>query len=399
MAGLTVAVMGVPQAMAYATIADLPPVYGLYTAIVSCIVGALLGSSRHLVTGPTNASCMVILSLTAPLHAKYGRDPFEIILLLTLMTGVIQIGLRAAPLRRDRALRVQLGGGRVHRRRRHLDRGEPAAADAGLRARSQPRPVLRSRLGNAAAPARNQPVRADDRPRDRGAADRVAEGRPAAAGGGDRSRLDGDAVLAAGLGCLGHGQRRGADRPRHRADRRQPADLPRPRAAGAAQLRPHPRARHGRAGPGDPRLRRGRFDLPRGRRVVRPAAGLHPRVPRPRRLQGGRRLLLELRQLRLLHPDGGLLQVRRAHSHGSGVLGGLDRARPGRLGADRQPHPAGGSRRPAGRHRLLDDRQGAPAADAALGTAVPHGGRRHAVVDAGPADSSSRSSSACRCRC
>ena len=54
-ADLTVAVMGVPQAMAYALIAGLPPVYGLYTAIVTCVVAAILGSSSHLVTGPTNA--------------------------------------------------------------------------------------------------------------------------------------------------------------------------------------------------------------------------------------------------------------------------------------------------------------------------------------------------------
>ncbi len=87
-AGLTVAVMGVPQAMAYALIAGLPPVYGLYTAIITCAVAALLGSSNHLVTGPTNALCMVMLSLTA----KYGAAPVEIILLLTLMTGAIQIG-------------------------------------------------------------------------------------------------------------------------------------------------------------------------------------------------------------------------------------------------------------------------------------------------------------------
>ena len=45
-AGLTVAVMGVPQAMAYAMIAGLPPVYGIYTAIVTCTIAALLGSSR-----------------------------------------------------------------------------------------------------------------------------------------------------------------------------------------------------------------------------------------------------------------------------------------------------------------------------------------------------------------
>ena len=91
-AGLTVAVMGVPQAMAYAIIADLPPVYGLYTAIVTCIVAAVLGSSSHLVTGPTNASCMVILSVVAPLVAERGFDLLELVLFLTFLTGLIQLG-------------------------------------------------------------------------------------------------------------------------------------------------------------------------------------------------------------------------------------------------------------------------------------------------------------------
>jgi SulP family sulfate permease len=89
--------MGVPQAMAYALIAGLPPVYGLYTAIITCTVAALLGSSNHLVTGPTNALCMVMLSLTAHLPAKHGIDVLESILLLSFLTGVIQIvfgGLR-----------------------------------------------------------------------------------------------------------------------------------------------------------------------------------------------------------------------------------------------------------------------------------------------------------------
>ncbi|MCZ6672140.1 MAG: SulP family inorganic anion transporter, partial [Verrucomicrobia bacterium] len=90
-AGLTVAVMGVPQAMAYAVIAELPPVYGLYTAMITCAVAALFGSSNHLVTGPTNALCMVILSLTAHLPAKYGISHIEIVLLLTFMVGLIQL--------------------------------------------------------------------------------------------------------------------------------------------------------------------------------------------------------------------------------------------------------------------------------------------------------------------
>ncbi len=91
-AGLTVAVMGVPQAMAYAIIAGLPPVYGLYTAIVTCAVAAILGSSRHLVTGPTNGLCMVMASLTAHMIGLPIGDKLQVILLLSFMAGVIQLG-------------------------------------------------------------------------------------------------------------------------------------------------------------------------------------------------------------------------------------------------------------------------------------------------------------------
>ncbi len=90
-AGLTVAVMGVPQAMAYAIIAGLPPVYGLYTAIVTCTIAALLGSSRHLVTGPTNGLCIVLSSLTMNMGIT-GDAAFEVILMLSLMSGCIQLG-------------------------------------------------------------------------------------------------------------------------------------------------------------------------------------------------------------------------------------------------------------------------------------------------------------------
>ncbi len=92
-AGLTVAVMGVPQAMAYALIAGLEPVYGLYTAIVTCTIAAVFGSSRHLVTGPTNGLCLVMYSLTVNLRAQSPEiDEFQAILLLSLMSGLIQLG-------------------------------------------------------------------------------------------------------------------------------------------------------------------------------------------------------------------------------------------------------------------------------------------------------------------
>jgi len=61
-AGLTVAVVMLPQAIAYAMIAELPPEMGLYSAIIAAVVGALWGSSRHLHTGPTNAASLLVLA-------------------------------------------------------------------------------------------------------------------------------------------------------------------------------------------------------------------------------------------------------------------------------------------------------------------------------------------------
>ncbi|MFM2420919.1 MAG: hypothetical protein RL385_5642, partial [Pseudomonadota bacterium] len=62
-AGLTVAAVAVPQAMAYAMVAGLPVEYGLYTAIVMTAVGALFDSSRQLINGPTNAISIAVLSV------------------------------------------------------------------------------------------------------------------------------------------------------------------------------------------------------------------------------------------------------------------------------------------------------------------------------------------------
>ena len=61
-AGVTVAAVAVPQAMAYAQVAGLPPEYGLYTAIVMTAVGALFDSSKQLINGPTNAISIAVLS-------------------------------------------------------------------------------------------------------------------------------------------------------------------------------------------------------------------------------------------------------------------------------------------------------------------------------------------------
>ena len=65
LAGLSVAAVAVPQAMAYAMIAGLPAEYGLYTAIVMTAVGAVLDSSRQLINGPTNVISIAVLSALA----------------------------------------------------------------------------------------------------------------------------------------------------------------------------------------------------------------------------------------------------------------------------------------------------------------------------------------------
>ncbi|MDM7266511.1 MAG: SulP family inorganic anion transporter, partial [Aquificaceae bacterium] len=90
-AGLTVAVVLVPQSMAYALIAGLPPVYGLYAASIPVIIAALFGSSPQLATGPVAiVSFLTFTSLTS--YAKPGEEKFiELAILMALMVGLIQI--------------------------------------------------------------------------------------------------------------------------------------------------------------------------------------------------------------------------------------------------------------------------------------------------------------------
>lgn len=91
LAGLTVAAVAVPQAMAYAMIAGLPAEHGLYTAIVMTLVGALFDSSRQLINGPTNAISIAALSVLAPLAPPEARVPLAV--LLAFLVGLIQVGI------------------------------------------------------------------------------------------------------------------------------------------------------------------------------------------------------------------------------------------------------------------------------------------------------------------
>jgi SulP family sulfate permease len=92
-AGLTVAAIAVPQAMAYALIAGVEPRYGLYAAIVVTAVGAVFGSSSYLINGPTNAISLVVFSALAFLDPSARHDIFEAMFLLAIMVGVVQIAI------------------------------------------------------------------------------------------------------------------------------------------------------------------------------------------------------------------------------------------------------------------------------------------------------------------
>ncbi len=97
-AGLTVSVILLPQAIAFAVIAELPPIMGLYTAIVAGVIGALWGSSNQSHTGPTNAISLLVLSV---LSANFIPGTAQFIVaagMLALMVGVIQLILGLARL-------------------------------------------------------------------------------------------------------------------------------------------------------------------------------------------------------------------------------------------------------------------------------------------------------------
>lgn len=91
LAGLTGAIILVPQAVAYASIAGLPPEYGLYTSIVPVIIAALFGSSLHLVSGPTAAISIVVFSTISPLAEPGSAAYVQLVISLTLMVGVLTL--------------------------------------------------------------------------------------------------------------------------------------------------------------------------------------------------------------------------------------------------------------------------------------------------------------------
>ena len=97
-AGLTVGVMLIPQAMAYAVIAGLPPIYGLYGALVPLLVYPIFGTSRQLAIGPQALDMLILAAgLTAVVEADTGTY-VGMAIVVTAMVGLLQIAMGAMQL-------------------------------------------------------------------------------------------------------------------------------------------------------------------------------------------------------------------------------------------------------------------------------------------------------------
>jgi SulP family sulfate permease len=95
-AGLTVALVAIPQSLAYAQLSGVPAYYGLYAALIPVIVGALFGSSLILSTGPVAMTSLLTAASIMPL-AAYGTEQFyAYVILMALLSGLLQIGLGLA---------------------------------------------------------------------------------------------------------------------------------------------------------------------------------------------------------------------------------------------------------------------------------------------------------------
>lgn len=91
LAGLTGAIVVLPQGVAFATLAGMPPAYGLYSAMIPCIIAALFGSSRVMVTGPANAISLTVLAIMAPLAQPESARYVQLVITLAFMVGVWQL--------------------------------------------------------------------------------------------------------------------------------------------------------------------------------------------------------------------------------------------------------------------------------------------------------------------
>ena len=91
-AGITVSLVAIPQALAYAQLAGVPPYYGLYAAFIPTIIGVLFGSSAILSTGPVAMTSLLTAASISPLAAMGSDQFYSYVILLALLSGLMQIG-------------------------------------------------------------------------------------------------------------------------------------------------------------------------------------------------------------------------------------------------------------------------------------------------------------------
>ena len=97
-AGLLGALLVLPQGIAFAALAGLPPAMGLVAAALPCAVAALGGSSRHVMSGPSNATALALGAMLVPLVAGDASLLVPLALALTLLVGLMQTSLAVARL-------------------------------------------------------------------------------------------------------------------------------------------------------------------------------------------------------------------------------------------------------------------------------------------------------------
>src|SRR5512134_591590 len=97
-AGAVGAIVVLPQGIAFATLAGLPPQYGLYAAMVPAVVAALWGSSWHLVSGPTNAISLVVFATMTQLAEPGSSQYVSLVITLSFVVGLIQLAMGLARL-------------------------------------------------------------------------------------------------------------------------------------------------------------------------------------------------------------------------------------------------------------------------------------------------------------
>ncbi|WP_010181217.1 SulP family inorganic anion transporter [Aquimarina agarilytica] len=91
LAGVTVGVILIPQAIAYAFLAGIPPIYGLYSALIPLLIYAFLGTSRHLSIGPVAVTSILLMTGISKLATPFSDYFVELVLLTGLLVGVLQI--------------------------------------------------------------------------------------------------------------------------------------------------------------------------------------------------------------------------------------------------------------------------------------------------------------------